>query len=1109
MSARPQSQSGARSGALLAAASAVSIVTAYVFLLAAGRILGSDDYGSLAALLGVLAVVQIPAGALQMAISRDVSRYAAAGDDARATRLARGTLRWSAIATVPLLALGLALSPALSHVLHIDSIGIVVLAIATLVSTFLYPLAMGVLQGYQRFHAVAGLYLVPWIVRLVLLGILAAAGFRLGGAVGATFVGAAVSTVVGLALIRGPVRAAGALPRAELVAFLRYLAPVAIGLVGIALLAHVDILIVKARFSAHDAGAYAAASAFARVGFFLPATILAVLFPRTAARQARGEETEDILGRSLLATGAFCGALTLVYAATGVGLVSLTFGPDFAAGGAVLGPFALAIGLFSLANILVGYHLSRGETRYAWIVGAGVVAQVVALSTIPSSLHGVVWTDVVIGVVLLAAHEIFVGSSVPALRAGVRHFAPTDRARVRRITLEGLTVVAATTLFVCVLMWPIVVHMGSTIIGTLGSDSTGGVWWFWQLNHESGYHILGTTHHTLTGAPFGWDEGNGLNLQWLLPYYPGYLATKIVGEVAAFNLVTLSGYVLSGVSMYALTRYLGCGRLVAAWAAFAFVIFPWHVARAEHASLVHIEVLVWLVLALVAAVRTPTMLRFAFVGVATLACWFTSGYYGAEALVTALAFAGGAALVVSRRRLYLVGGIGGAALGATAIIGIAALLSGTNRGAGLERQATDLASLGLRPLELVVPPAGSLVFGDSLKSYWASHLHGSNTTEITNFAGWVTLLLAAFWVVTWARRRRDAVTAGLLAALVVGFLFALPSPWHGIVMPSRLLWELVPAFRVPSRWEPLLMTMLVALAALGLQRVAGGMTRRAGAAIVAVALALSFAELAIHTATPRFRTTPAPPEYAAVARTSPGILAEYPLASSDVFRFWQRVHGRPLVDNAPGTASTNDDVRLVLLDPAVPGTAQSLSLLGVTALVIHAHAIVDAEVLPGTPPASEGYSKVAITADGSSVWRVTAAPAPALVTLTGGFSPPRRLSDGTVGFPLSSTSGVAAVDLRAKVAGVVRVVFDVVPPKVGGWNLRVADAQREQPFTITGRTAVAVNVAVPRGHSRLLLKVDPAATSDADALVITVPRAEPPSGPAALNAQKLSDDPGF
>src|SRR5881628_487582 len=85
--------SGARSGVLLGVASGVSIVAAYVFLLAAGRILGSEAYGSLAALLGLLAVVLIPAGALQMAVSREISRHIASGDPGGAAALARSTVR--------------------------------------------------------------------------------------------------------------------------------------------------------------------------------------------------------------------------------------------------------------------------------------------------------------------------------------------------------------------------------------------------------------------------------------------------------------------------------------------------------------------------------------------------------------------------------------------------------------------------------------------------------------------------------------------------------------------------------------------------------------------------------------------------------------------------------------------------------------------------------------------------------------------------------------------------------------------------------------------------------------------------------------------------------
>ena len=328
--------SGARSGVLLAGATGASIVAAYVFLLAAGRILGSEDYGSLAALLGLLAVVLIPASALQMAVSREVSRRIAAGDAGGAAALARATVRLSLIATVPLVALAFALAVPFARLLHIHSVGFVVLAECTLVTALVFPVATGVLQGFQRFHALSTMYVFPWIVRIAFLGIAASAGYRLGGALFATVAGAIASTVLALMLVREPLARGLALPRHELASFLRYLGPVAAGLVGTALLTNLDVLVVKARFPAHEAGAYAAASAFARVGFFFPAAILAVLFPRTAARHARGEETEDILGRSLLATVAFCGALALCYWAAGVGLVTTTFGRDFAEGGQVL-----------------------------------------------------------------------------------------------------------------------------------------------------------------------------------------------------------------------------------------------------------------------------------------------------------------------------------------------------------------------------------------------------------------------------------------------------------------------------------------------------------------------------------------------------------------------------------------------------------------------------------------------------------------------------------------------------------------------------------------------------------------------------------------------------
>ncbi len=397
-----------------------------------------------------------------------------------------------------------------------------------------------------------------------------------------------------------------------------------------------------------------------------------------------------------------------------------------------------------------------------------------------------------------------------------------------------------------------------------------------------------------------------------------------------------------------------------------------------------------------------------------------------------------------------------------------------------------------------------------LDSFWERHRHGSpNFTEITNYLGVLTFALALVWLVVLIRRRNGltSVTVGLVAAFTVGFLFALPSPVAGISMPSKLLWDILPGFRVPSRWDTLLMTTLLPLAALGLETVRRRFTATAGVAVVVVAMVLSFLELATHRVGD-FRTVPVPAEYVALERSTPeGIVAEYPLGYSDLYRLWQRVHGRALVNGAPDE-SLADQVRFMILDPAEVGTAQTLALLGVTAVVIHPGGPADTPLQPREPMPESGYRLVGRFGDRASVWAVAAQPATAVVTLPGGFAAPRLVAGDVVGYPLVSPSGVAVMEVRAKEAGVIRLVFDAITPS-GSRQFRIQDAQGEHPFALSGTTHLDLNVEVPRGVSQLLLKVDPAPTSEADAVVLTRPRAEVPSGAASLRAIPVSTDPGF
>jgi len=1124
---RSSSQSGARSGVLLAAASALGILLNYAFLLAAGRILGTSSYGALAALLGLLTIVLLPAGAVQLAVSREVSTRVALGDDEGAEAFGWATFRLGLIASGGVLVVALVLAVPLNAMLNIGSVGAMLLAAVSLAAALALPIALGILQGYQRFGAVAAMNVVPFAIRLALLAVTAAIGLKLGGAALAILGASVLGALIAIGLIHEPLGRGARAVRPALSPFLRYLGPVVVGVIGITLLTTLDLLVVKARFSSEAAGEYAAASAFARVAFFLPATILTVLFPRAAARQARGQGAGDILGRSLIVTAGFGGLLTLFYWMTGRGLVVTSFGQEFAHGGSLLVLFTISMTLFSLANVLVGFHLSRDETRFAWIVAAVVPIQVALLALVPSTVEGVILTDVFVATALLAAHELLVDTSIPSIAAGARHFwaetAPW-RPTARRVAGEGLVVLAGATVLVAILFWPLVSSLGSTVVGN-GSDAAGTMTWLWWLVHESGYHLFGTTHHTFTGAPFGWDAGNGLNLQLLLPYYPAYLLTKVVGPVAAYNVVLLAGYVLSGASMYLLARYLGCARAVAAWAGLVYVVFPWHLARTPHGSLVHLEFLPLLVLTLVAAAQRPTLLRFAFVGLVTVACWLTSGYFGVMALVAAGAFAVGAVFTAPLRKgLVVIGGCVAAALLATFFVAVFSVISGFGRGAGLNRVAGDLSAYGVRPLELLLPSPGNPIFGDRLGAFFASRGHGSNPTETRNYLGLLTIALAVAWiVVAWKRwdvlsARLRPATAGLVGIFVVSLLLALPSPvsvlGQDVWMPSRVLWDLIPAIRVPARWVALAATALIPLGALGLQ---AGWKRAAARpngipwawALVGVAMVASLAELTISPARPRFSTSPVPVVYSRLAGVPRGIVAEYPLVNTGDNLIWQTIYRRPMLNNADfGTPA--DAARRMVLNPRVPGAAETLALLGVSAIVTHPDALKYTSFQPDVPNTSWGlgYELVTRAPDGSSLWRVVAAPAPALVTLTGGFGEPSPTPDGLVGYPFTSPSGVGTIEFTSRDARTVRLSFAATPPG-RSQVLRVADSDTELPFTLDGPTDVSISVEIPRGTSYLLVKTDPAATSTEDAIVFSRPRAERTAATPQLSAQPISPEPGF
>jgi hypothetical protein len=703
------------------------------------------------------------------------------------------------------------------------------------------------------------------------------------------------------------------------------------------------------------------------------------------------------------------------------------------------------------------------------------------------------------------------------------------RTRTRRIAAEAAAATIGYSILAILVTRPLFAHLGSAIIGDPASDAGGTVAWLWTLGQEGGFRIFGSTEHQLTGAPIGWEQGNAINVQWLLPYYPAYLVSLGLGEVVAYNLTILSGLVVSSVAMYALVRRLGCTPLVAGWAGLVFMLFPWHLARAEvgHASLTHLEVFPLLFLALHAWTRDRSLRGAALVGLVTCAAWLTSGYWGAMVVIGGIAYAVVVSLFLARsegvRRAF--GSLAYVFLGfaaGTAVVWLLSLPGRTAGGVTIDRTLDDLVMFGARPLEFLLPTADNPVLGDVTRLV-GPPTHGSNLSETELYLGWLTIGLALAWlgfaVIRFGRLPviTRATSGGLLAAIVAGLAFAAPSPievanslffWT----PSRMLFSVLPELRVPSRFMALVSSALVPLAALGLQlaydavrtRLPSPRTRAAGGvALVVLAGLVSMVEF-YPGAMDVQSVEQAPEIYAAVQREPQQILAEYPIDEGSDYKFWQRVHRIPLLNGAR-IGSEARDVALGVVHPGSPGTAEVLALLGVTTITTWPDALDYTDNVEDRPNAEwgPGYALVQRFEDGASVWRVVARPAPAVATLRRpGFPGPVQPRAGMIPYPLAGANGL--MTLRSPAAREVTLSFSIVAPDTNPRTVTIRGADGARDFVVRGERAVRLGVHAPMGKSTLAVSVRPPVDHG---LEFTAPRATAGASESVLRAMAASDGP--
>ncbi len=369
---------------VIAVAMGVMNVATYAFTIIAARLLGPSEYGALAALMGLLLVVNVASLGLQATGAR---RVAASPRDLE--HIESEILSVSYRTAVGLGLLCLLAVPVVTTSLRLDSWETAAMVAVTAVPLTVMGGQAGILQGERRWIPLAGIYLAMGLGR-VGFGVAAlllsphAVAAMLGVAMGAF-----APTVVGwfaLRYARQAHRPAAARPtprgrhhwtHGEV---LREVGHNSHALLAFFALSNADVVIARVVLGEVEAGLYAGGLILAKAVLFLPQFVVVIAFPSMAAPGARASMHLNALV-VVFGIGALTTAGAWVLSEVAVVFIG---GDAYSAIRPFLWAFAAVGTLLAMIQLMVYNVLARQHQRAVLVVWAGLLGLLVLVPLVSS-----------------------------------------------------------------------------------------------------------------------------------------------------------------------------------------------------------------------------------------------------------------------------------------------------------------------------------------------------------------------------------------------------------------------------------------------------------------------------------------------------------------------------------------------------------------------------------------------------------------------------------------------------------------------------------------------------------------------------------------------------
>ena len=363
----------------LAAATMAANLVAIVFTVIFTRLLGAEDYGSLAALLNLTVICFVPGSALQVAAAREGALGRLGGGGELAATLARW-MRHLLLGIGGLTALAVLAREPLASLLNVDEEWAAAAVVPTAGLWLVLSVQRGLLQSTRAYRPVGLSIVLEALGRLAAGALLVALGLGVSGAYLGTLSSFAIASVALGVVLRRRLGPPAPHSRRHPLRELARDAAVPIGaLTLVAALQNVDVIMAKHALDEDTAGVYAAATVAAKAVVWIAVGLGLYVLPEAARRAASGADARVVLLRGLAVIGTISLVALAAFGTIPGLLLRLAFGPEYESGDVVLPALGGAFALLAATYLGVQFLLGLRRRGFVLVLLAAAIAEPVLL----------------------------------------------------------------------------------------------------------------------------------------------------------------------------------------------------------------------------------------------------------------------------------------------------------------------------------------------------------------------------------------------------------------------------------------------------------------------------------------------------------------------------------------------------------------------------------------------------------------------------------------------------------------------------------------------------------------------------------------------------------